>query len=220
MLDHFRASVGRIPFLLAYFRVAASRHQPILPTDHSVNVRGWFPVAGSVSSRWPGPPHRVSIRAGPVTRVVGGVVHDARGAVARSDRRRYHRRERCRRPWLRAWLGGRRWTPIWAGRQADLADAVARGEVTANAAARQKGWRPPRIELRDPTVVAARIREHFSREQIDLLIALLRKETYDEPRESVYCRPVEFAARRSRRRSTEARPHRPTRPHLANAVPC
>ena len=36
----------------------------------------------------------------------------------------------------------------------------------------QKGWRPPRIELRDPTVVAARIREHFSREQIDLLIAL------------------------------------------------
>jgi len=62
--------------------------------------------------------------------------------------------------------------PIWAGRQADLADAVVRGEVTANAAARQKGWRPPRIELRDPTVVAARIREHFSREQIDLLIAL------------------------------------------------
>ena len=53
--------------------------------------------------------------------------------------------------------------PIWAGRQADLADAVVRGEVTANAAARQKGWRPPRIELRDPTVVAARIREHFSR---------------------------------------------------------
>jgi hypothetical protein len=62
--------------------------------------------------------------------------------------------------------------PIWAGRQADLADAVVRGEVTANAAARQKGWRPPRIELRDPTVVAARIREHFSREQIDLLIAM------------------------------------------------
>ena len=52
--------------------------------------------------------------------------------------------------------------PIWAGTQADLADAVVRGEVTANAAARQKGWRPPRIELRDPTVVAARIREHFS----------------------------------------------------------
>ena len=63
--------------------------------------------------------------------------------------------------------------PIWAGRQADLADAVVRGKVTANAAAQQKGWRPPRIELRDPTVVAARIREHFSREQIDLLIALL-----------------------------------------------
>jgi hypothetical protein len=49
---------------------------------------------------------------------------------------------------------------------------VVRGEGTANAAARQKGWRPPHIELRDPTVVAARIREHFSREQIDLLIAL------------------------------------------------
>jgi hypothetical protein len=65
--------------------------------------------------------------------------------------------------------------PIWAGRQADLAGAVVRREVTANAAARQKGWRPPRIELGDPTVVAARIREHFSREQIDLLIALLAK---------------------------------------------
>src|ERR1700739_2887888 len=65
----------------------------------------------------------------------------------------------------------------------------------------------------------AQIREHFSREQIDLLIALFsEKETYDDPRESVYCRPVEFAARRSRRRSTEARPHRPTRSRLANAV--
>ena len=39
----------------------------------------------------------------------------------------------------------------------DLADAVVRGAVTANAAARQKGCRSPRIELRDPTVVAARI---------------------------------------------------------------
>ena len=29
------------------------------------------------------------------------------------------------------------------------------------------------VELRDPTVVAARIREHFSREQIDLLIVVL-----------------------------------------------
>ena len=111
--------------------------------------------------------------------------------------------------------------PIWAGRQADLADAVVRGKVTANAAARQKGWRPPRIELRDPTVVAARIREHFSREQIDLLIALFsERKPMTSPRESVYCGPVEFAARRSRRRSTEARPHRPTRSRLANAVPC
>ena len=110
--------------------------------------------------------------------------------------------------------------PIWAGRQADLADAVVRGQVTAYAAARQKGWRPPRIELRDPTVVAARIREHFSASRSTCSSHCLAKETYDEPRESVYCRPVEFAARRSRRRSTEARPHRPTRPHLANAAPC
>jgi hypothetical protein len=54
---------------------------------------------------------------------------------------------------------------VWAGfgssrlkrDDPDLADAVVRGDVTADAAARQKGWRPPRIELRDPTVVAARI---------------------------------------------------------------
>lgn len=57
----------------------------------------------------------------------------------------------------------------------DLADAVVRGEITANAAARQKGWRPPRIELRDPTMVAARIREHFNREQINNLITLLTR---------------------------------------------
>jgi hypothetical protein len=44
--------------------------------------------------------------------------------------------------------------------------------------------------------------------------------SYTVETESVYRRPVEFAARRSRRRSTEAKPHRPTRPHLANAVPC
>ena len=111
--------------------------------------------------------------------------------------------------------------PIWAGRQADLADAVVRGEVTANAAARQKGWRPPRIELRDPTVVAARIREHFSREQIDLLIALFSvRKPMTSPGNPFTVDRSSSPHEGARRRSTEARPHRPTRPHLANAVPC
>jgi hypothetical protein len=52
----------------------------------------------------------------------------------------------------------------------DLAGAVARGEITANAAARQKGWRFPRVELRNPVTVAARIRQHFTDNEIRALI--------------------------------------------------
>lgn len=52
----------------------------------------------------------------------------------------------------------------------ELADAVIRGEVTPNAAARAKGWRFPRVELRNPVTVAARIRATFTPEQIEKLV--------------------------------------------------
>jgi hypothetical protein len=57
----------------------------------------------------------------------------------------------------------------------ELAEAVIAGEITSNAAARQKGWRYPRVELRSPQAVAARIREHFTENQIDDLIDELRR---------------------------------------------
>jgi hypothetical protein len=37
----------------------------------------------------------------------------------------------------------------------ELAQQVIHGKITANAAARQKGWRYPRVELRNPSTVAA-----------------------------------------------------------------
>jgi hypothetical protein len=54
-----------------------------------------------------------------------------------------------------------------------LAARVVSGEVTANAAAREKGWRKPRVVLARPETVAQRIRESFTPEQIAQLIALL-----------------------------------------------
>ncbi len=55
----------------------------------------------------------------------------------------------------------------------DLAARVVAGEVTPNAAAREKGWRKPRVVLTSPSSVAARIRQHFTAEETAELIRLL-----------------------------------------------
>jgi hypothetical protein len=55
----------------------------------------------------------------------------------------------------------------------ELAESVVRGEITANAAARVKGWRYPRVELRNPITVAARIKTTFTPEQIAQLVTEL-----------------------------------------------
>lgn len=59
-----------------------------------------------------------------------------------------------------------------------LAERVVRGEITPNAAAREKGWRNPRIILsRNIEGVAKRLREHYTDpEQLALLIKHLQKE--------------------------------------------
>lgn len=54
-----------------------------------------------------------------------------------------------------------------------LAERVVSGEVTANAAAREKGWRKPRVLLANPNTVARRIRESFTDDQIAAVVALL-----------------------------------------------
>lgn len=53
------------------------------------------------------------------------------------------------------------------------AQAVINGDLTANAAARMKGWRKPRILLTSPDSVAKRIREHYSPEEVHELITHL-----------------------------------------------
>ena len=55
----------------------------------------------------------------------------------------------------------------------DMARRVIDGELTANAAAREKGWRKPRVLLTNPQSVAKRIREHFTNEEIAQLKDLL-----------------------------------------------
>ena len=45
-----------------------------------------------------------------------------------------------------------------------LAERVIRGEVTPNAAAREKGWRKPRIVLSTPERIAETLRRHMSRD--------------------------------------------------------
>jgi hypothetical protein len=59
----------------------------------------------------------------------------------------------------------------------ELADRVISGEVSKNAAAKQKGWRKPRIVLTSPRSVASRIRQHFTTDQIAELILLLQEPT-------------------------------------------
>jgi hypothetical protein len=58
----------------------------------------------------------------------------------------------------------------------ELAEKVVRGEVTPNAAAREKGWRKPRIVLSSPERIAASLRRYMPREAIVRLAELLTKE--------------------------------------------
>jgi len=60
-----------------------------------------------------------------------------------------------------------------------LAERVVRGEVTANAAARQAGIRKPRILLTSPASVAAALRRHMSADDLARLISLLLKPETD-----------------------------------------
>jgi hypothetical protein len=55
----------------------------------------------------------------------------------------------------------------------ELAAQVVAGEITPNAAAREKGWRKPRIVLSTPASVAIRLRQHWTPDQITELCALL-----------------------------------------------
>ena len=60
----------------------------------------------------------------------------------------------------------------------ELAEKVVRGEITPNAAAREKGWRKPRIALSTPERVAASLRKWMPRESLKRLAELLAQ---DEP---------------------------------------
>lgn len=57
----------------------------------------------------------------------------------------------------------------------DLADRVVRGELTANAAARQAGIRKPRIVLTSPQSIARSLRQHLDGNAIAELIELLQQ---------------------------------------------
>lgn len=57
-----------------------------------------------------------------------------------------------------------------------LAEQVVNGEITANAAARQKGWRKPRVVLTSPESIAAALRKHLDADDIAALIRLLLSE--------------------------------------------
>lgn len=58
----------------------------------------------------------------------------------------------------------------------ELAERVVNGEITANAAARQKGWRKPRVVLTSPESIAAALRRHLGPDDIAALIRLLLNE--------------------------------------------
>lgn len=55
----------------------------------------------------------------------------------------------------------------------DLAQQVIDGELTANAAARQLGWRKPRVLLTSPQQVAVKLRDHYNREDLAELARLI-----------------------------------------------
>lgn len=56
----------------------------------------------------------------------------------------------------------------------DMAQQVVNGELSANAAARIKGWRKPRILVTSPISVAHRLREHFTADELADLIKELQ----------------------------------------------
>lgn len=55
----------------------------------------------------------------------------------------------------------------------DLAERVVNGEMSAYAAARSKGWKPPRIQVTTPERTAAHLRKHMTAEQLAELARLL-----------------------------------------------
>ena len=63
--------------------------------------------------------------------------------------------------------------PTEQGGDPDLAERVVRGEITPNAAAREKGWRKPRILLSTPENIAESLRRYLPREALSRLIELL-----------------------------------------------
>lgn len=62
----------------------------------------------------------------------------------------------------------------------DLAERVVRGEITSNAAAREKGWRKPRIVLSTPERVADSLRKWMPRDALARLAELLTQESPDD----------------------------------------
>lgn len=54
-----------------------------------------------------------------------------------------------------------------------LAEKVVRGEITPNAAAREKGWRKPRVVVSSPEAVAKSLLKYMSADDIATLIAVL-----------------------------------------------
>lgn len=55
----------------------------------------------------------------------------------------------------------------------DMAQQVINGELTANAAARSKGWRKPRILLTSPESIANGLRKHLTADELNELKELL-----------------------------------------------
>jgi len=55
----------------------------------------------------------------------------------------------------------------------DLAQRVVNGEMSAYAAARAKGWKPPRIQVTTPERTAAHLCRHMTRDQLDELVNIL-----------------------------------------------
>lgn len=54
-----------------------------------------------------------------------------------------------------------------------LAEKVVKGDVSAYAAARSKGWKPPRIQVTTPERTAAHLRKHMTADQLAELARLL-----------------------------------------------
>ncbi|MDJ0490579.1 hypothetical protein QNA24_29805 [Rhodococcus qingshengii] len=58
----------------------------------------------------------------------------------------------------------------------EMAEKVIAGEITPNAAAREKGWRKPRILVSSPAATASALVRHLNREQVAELICHLQAE--------------------------------------------